>query len=52
MLLVGANTIDQSKYYSKYQTQKVAQPFSNGSLKELLLNTTFNNDFGHKTIVK
>jgi hypothetical protein len=48
MLLVRANIIDQNKCQSK----KVVQPFSNGSLKETLLNTAFNNDSENITVVK
>jgi hypothetical protein len=50
--LVRANIIDQSKCQSKCQTQKATQPFNNGFLKEPLLNTAFNNGFGHRTVVK
>jgi hypothetical protein len=32
--------------------KKIAEPFSNSSLKEPLLNTSFNNDSRHKFIVK
>jgi hypothetical protein len=32
--------------------KKIAEPFTNGSLKEPLLNTVFNNGFVSRTIVK
>jgi hypothetical protein len=32
--------------------KKITKPFSNGFLKELLLNTPFNNTSRHKTVVK
>jgi hypothetical protein len=32
--------------------KKAAEPFSNGSFKEPLLNIIFNNDSRHKTVIK
>jgi hypothetical protein len=45
MLLVGAKKVN-------VRPKKVAEPFSNGSLKKILLNTPFNNGSKHRTIIK
>jgi hypothetical protein len=47
----GANIIGGSKKINIIP-QKIAKSFSNGFLKEPLLNTTFNNGFRHRIIVK
>jgi hypothetical protein len=45
MLLVEAKKIN-------VRPKIEAKPFSNGSLKESLLNASFNNDSKHRTVVK
>jgi hypothetical protein len=52
---VGANIIGGSKKINvrvNIRSKKVAEPFNNGSLKEALLNATFNNDSRQRTVVK
>jgi hypothetical protein len=52
---VKANVIGGSKKANvrvNVRPKKAAEPFSNGSLKEPLLNAIFNNGSRHKTVVK
>jgi hypothetical protein len=48
---VGANIIGWSKK-ANVRPKKTAEPCSNGSLKEPLLNTPFNNGSKYRTIIK
>jgi hypothetical protein len=48
---VRANVIGESKKIN-VKLKKAAEPFSNSSLKESLLNTIFNNGSRHRTVVK
>jgi hypothetical protein len=48
---VGANVNGGSKK-ANVRPKKIAEPFNNGSLKEPLLNTIFNNGSKHRTVVK
>jgi hypothetical protein len=49
MLLVGAKKQMSDQILDQ---KKTVEPFSNGSLKESLLNTSFNNGSMHRTVVK
>jgi hypothetical protein len=49
MLLVGAKKQMSDQILDP---KKTVEPFSNGSLKESLLNTSFNNGSMHRTVVK
>jgi hypothetical protein len=52
---VRANIIDESKKVNvraNVRPKKIEEPFSNGSLKESLQNTTFNNGSMYIIIVK
>jgi hypothetical protein len=48
---VRVNVISENEKIN-IRSKKIAEPFSNGSLNELLLNTSFNNYSRHRTIVK